>query len=245
MAHLGLVVQFLLRRFKNVRKCKSHAGYFRRTDRSPAPIFSAVGAAQALLSGFGESRLPAFNLRIRECRLRKANFKVRMAFVVLTAIFSVGAAQAQSPTNLTGVYEGTYECASGTINLKLAIVASDDGSARGRFTFSQPQASGGASGSFNLRGHYDASTGKFKLDPQNWNPPVPPGFPLLGVEGSLDVHTNKISGNLTGACTTFQATRNEAESAALPKAPPQPPRVGGNSATPTTRPTPNQSKPQN
>jgi hypothetical protein len=129
------------------------------------------------------------------------------------------------------------------MNLKLAIVASNDGSARGRFTFSQPQAIGGATGSFNLRGHYDASTGKFKLDPQNWNPPVPSGFPLLGVDGSLDADTNKISGNLTGGCT-FQATRDEAESAALPKAPPQAPKVGGNPATPTTQPAPNPSRPQ-
>ncbi|HEY6466389.1 MAG TPA: hypothetical protein VIY69_10390, partial [Candidatus Acidoferrales bacterium] len=93
---------------------------------------------------------------------------------------------------------------------------------------------------------YDASTGKFKLDPQNWNPPVPPGFPMLGVDGSLNTHTDKISGNITGGdCTTFQATRNEAESAALPKQPPAPPRVGGNAATPTTQPAQNQSKPQN
>jgi hypothetical protein len=131
------------------------------------------------------------------------------------------------------------------MNLKLAIVASDDGSARGRFTFAQPENSGGASGSFNLKGHYDASTGKFKLDPQNWNPPVPPGFPMLGLDGSLDTHANKISGNLTGGCSTFQATRNEAESEALPKQAPAPPRVRGGSATPGTEPAPDASKPQN
>lgn len=168
-----------------------------------------------------------------------------LAISLLLSVFFPYIAQSQSTSRLTGVYDGTYQCPespSKTMNLKLAIVASDDGSARGRFTFSQPQSVGGATGSFNLRGHYDASTRKFKLDPQNWNPPVPPGFPLLGVDGSVDAHGNKISGRLTGGCSTFQATRNEAESAALPKQPPAPPRVGGSSATPAA-PSPSPSKP--
>lgn len=180
--------------------------------------------------------------------MAKAKFGRAWAFLLLPLALSAGVAQAQSASAVTGVYEGTYECPNGpnkTMDLKLAIVASDDGSARGRFTFTQPQEGGGATGSFNLKGHYNASTGKFELDPQNWNPPVPPGFPLLGVDGSLDAHTNKISGNLTGGCSTFQATRNEAESAALPKQALAPPKVGGDSATPTTQPAPDPSKPQN
>lgn len=182
------------------------------------------------------TKILAFNLHSRR-------HPPPLRLLILALGIFAGTAHAQSAATVTGVYEGTYDCGpSKTMKLKLAIVASDDGSARGRFTFSQPQ-NGGATASFNLRGHYDASTGKFKLDPQNWNPPVPPGFPLLGVEGSLDAHTKTISGNLTGGCSAFSATRNDAESAALPKTPPQAPRVGGNAATPTTP--PDSSKPQN
>lgn len=207
------------------------------------------------MTAYGPSRCtifvsrPAVSLQTRGgFRLSRDAFCRGLAFFAISLTLLPCTARPQSISALTGVYEGTYQCPGGpskTMNLKLAIVATDDGSARGRFTFSQPQNEGGATGSFNLRGHYDASTGKFKLDPQNWNPPVPSGFQLLGVDGSLDTHTNKISGNLTGGCSTFAATRNEAESAALPKQAPAPPRVGGDSATPTTQPAPNASTPQN
>lgn len=140
---------------------------------------------------------------------------------------------AQAASVATGVYEGSYQCPNGGVKLKLAIVASDDGSARGRLTFAQPDNMGGASGSFNLKGNYDPATGKFKLQPLNWNPPVPPGVAMLGVEGSFDARTKQVSGNMTGGCSTFRATRNEEESAALPRQAPAPPRVGGERAQPT------------
>src|SRR5690348_11539115 len=76
---------------------------------------------------------------------------------------------------------------------------------------------GGASGSFNLKGNYDPATGKFKLQPLNWNPPVPPGVEMLGVDGSFDARNKRGSGSMTRGCSTFRATRNEEESAALPK----------------------------
>ena len=144
-----------------------------------------------------------------------------------------GSASAQAAASLaTGVYEGSYRCPNGSIKLKLAIVASDDGSARGRLTFAQPDDMGGASGSLNLKGNYDPTTGKFKLQPQNWNPPVPPGVAMLGVEGAFNPRTKEVSGNMVGGCSTFRATRNEEESGALPKQPPAPPRVGGENAEP-------------
>ena len=136
-------------------------------------------------------------------------------------------ASAQAPSLITGVYEGSYQCSNGTVKLKLAIVVGSDGSARGRLTFAQPDNMGAASGSFNLKGNYDPSTGKFKLQPVNWNPPVPPGVEMLGVDGSFDAHDKQVSGSMTGGCSTFLATRNEEESETLPKQAPAPPRVGG------------------
>lgn len=156
--------------------------------------------------------------------------------IVVAVLWCAGNASAQAPSAVTGVYEGSYQCSNGSVKLKLAMIASDDGSARGRLTFAQPDSMGGASGSFNLKGDYDPSTGKFKLQPQNWNPPVPPGVGMLGVEGSFDPRTKQISGNMTGGCSTFSAKRNEEESAALPKQPPAPPRVGGQGAEPAQQP---------
>ncbi|MGH9573324.1 MAG: hypothetical protein ACRD40_07330 [Candidatus Acidiferrales bacterium] len=136
-------------------------------------------------------------------------------------------AVAQAASLVTGVYEGSYQCTAGAVKLKLAIVASGDGSARGRLTFAQPDNMGAATGSFNLKGNYDPATGKFKLQPLNWNPPVPPGAEMLGVDGAFDARRKEVSGSMTGGCSTFRATRNEEESEALPKQPPAPPKVGG------------------
>lgn len=155
---------------------------------------------------------------------------LRIATVIVAVMFAglcPKNALAQAPSLVTGVYEGSYQCSNGSVKLKLAIVASGDGSARGRLTFAQPDNMGGASGSFNLKGNYDAATGKFKLQPLNWNPPVPPGVEMLGVDGSFDARNKRVSGNMTGGCSTFLATRNEEESAALPKQAPAPPMVGG------------------
>lgn len=154
---------------------------------------------------------------------------MRIAILVAAAMFACLCprnALAQAANLVTGVYEGSYQCSNGSVKLKLAIVAANDGSARGRLTFAQPDNMGSASGSFNLKGNYDPATGKFKLQPLNWNPPVPPGVEMLGVEGSFDGRNKQVSGNMTGGCSTFLATRNEEESAALPKQAPAPPTVG-------------------
>jgi len=160
----------------------------------------------------------------------------RILTICATVVFSLfwhsKSASAQAGSSATGVYDGSYQCPNGRVKLRLAIVASSDGTATGRLTFADPDNMGGASGSFNLRGNYDPATGKFKLLPLNWNPPVPSGVTMLGVEGSFDARTKRVSGNMTGGCSTFRAARNEEESSTLPKQAPAPPRVGGGS-TPT------------
>ncbi len=162
------------------------------------------------------------------------NFRLLLIAAAVTCC--PGRVSAQAVSVPTGVYEGSYRCSNGTVKLKLAIVASDDGSARGRLTFAQPDKMGGAAGSFNLKGNYDPATRKFKLAPLNWNPPVPPGVAMLGVEGVFDPRTKQVSGNMTGGCRTFRATRNEEESATLPKRPPARPKVGADAEQPAQEP---------
>ncbi len=160
---------------------------------------------------------------------------LKIGALVFSIFCTCRAASAQGASVASGVYEGSYQCSNGSVKMKLAMVASEDGSARGRLTFAQPDTMGGASGSFNLKGNYDAATGKFKLEPLNWNPPVPPGVAMLGVEGTFDARTKEIKGNMTGGCSTFRAARNEQESAALPKPPGAPkvaPAAAANSNSP-------------
>jgi hypothetical protein len=149
-----------------------------------------------------------------------------LALLFLASSLCAGGADCQAEADVTGVYEGSYRCSGGSVKLKLAMVASDDGSARGRITFEEPHDMGGRAGSYNLKGKYDSAALSFKLDPLNWNPPVPAGFTMLGVEGALQPDGKEIAGNMTGGCSAFHATRNEAESAALPKVTPKPPAVG-------------------
>lgn len=120
------------------------------------------------------------------------------------------------PTVITGVYNGSYRCARGPVNLKLTLVAPGGGSLAGVFTFDLPPNSRARTASFHLSGTYDAATGKFRLTPVNWEPPEPPGFVMVGMDGSLNSSAEQVSGKITyPTCTTFEATRNKAESAAL------------------------------
>ena len=167
--------------------------------------------------------------------MQRTGFLAAFALASL-ALLQASATFAQAANALTGVYDGTYRCAGAKMNLRLAVVAANDGSARGRFTFSELNRANGASGSFNLKGHYDSATGKFRLDPQNWNPPVPPGFAMHGVDGSFHARTGQISGTVTSGCGAFRGARNKAESAKLPGRPPAPPAMVGNLRVPTLNP---------
>ena len=72
--------------------------------------------------------------------------------------------------------------------------------------------------SYNLKGTCDLVTGKFSLNPVNWDPPVPNGFAMVGVDGSFNDDVTQVFGRITGgsgACSTFQAAFDQAESSAL------------------------------
>jgi hypothetical protein len=177
---------------------------------------------------------------------------------VASALAIASSAPVATPVNataITGVYNGSYRCARGPVNLKLTLVAPGDGSLAGVFTFDLPANSRTRTASYTLSGTYDAATGKFRLDPVEWEPPAPPGFVMVGVDGVFNFSAEQVSGKITGgygACTTFDATRNKAQSAALsrhlavtPASPAartaqQPP---SSSTTGTTRPTVTNSSP--
>jgi hypothetical protein len=144
-------------------------------------------------------------------------------------VFAVVPAQAQkqqdisaSATAITGVYNGTYRCARGPVNLRLTLVSPGDGSLSGVFTFDLPANSSPRTASYTLRGTYDVATGKFRLDPDKWEPPEPANYVMVGMDGAFKSGTEQVSGKITGgygACTTFEATRNKTQSAALPQHP--------------------------
>lgn len=131
-----------------------------------------------------------------------------------------GQAPIAPPTAITGVYDGQYRCARGPVNLTLTLVAPGDGSLTGVFTFDLPANSRTRTASYTVSGRYDAATGGFRLVPVKWEPPAPPGFVMVGMEGAFNPSAEQVSGKITyPTCTTFEATRNKVQSAALAKRP--------------------------
>ena len=133
---------------------------------------------------------------------------------------SAPAARPVNATAITGVYNGNYRCAHGPVNLKLTLVAPGDGSLTGIFTFDLPANFSTRTASYTLNGTYDAATGEFRLEPVEWEPPAPANYVMVGMDGAFNSSTEQVSGKITyPTCTTFEATRNKTQSAALPHHP--------------------------
>jgi hypothetical protein len=136
---------------------------------------------------------------------------------------AAAAAPPAAPVNataITGVYNGDFRCARGPVNLKLTLVAPGDGSLTGLFTFDLPAKFVERTASYTLSGTYDAATGHFRVDPVKWVPPEPANFVMVGMDGALNSSAERVSGKITyGRCTTFEASRDKAQSAALPHPP--------------------------
>jgi hypothetical protein len=86
---------------------------------------------------------------------------------LLSALFS----QSTLPSAINGVYNGSYTCAQGPRTLKLSLLASDNGSLTGLFTFYIPPTSHAQAFSYSLSGTFDAASGKFKLKSVKWEAP--------------------------------------------------------------------------
>src|ERR1051325_8776695 len=121
------------------------------------------------------------------------------------------AAYAQaSGSGINGVYNGTYMCAMER-NVKLSLFATPNGVLTAMFTFYPTP---GQASTFSLNGTYDAATQKFTLQPSKWETPTPPGFSMVGMDGTLTPAGSQITGKIVFAgCYGFQATKDEAASA--------------------------------
>jgi hypothetical protein len=142
---------------------------------------------------------------------------LRLSIPATLTIFIFGSnAPAQGPSNalISGVYNGSYTCAQGPRTLKLVLQASGNGSLAGIFTFYVPPTPQGRAFSYSLNGTFDATSGRFRLNPVQWVTPQPGSYSMVGMDGTFDSRTGQVSGKITLArCGPFQATRNPVESA--------------------------------
>ncbi len=133
--------------------------------------------------------------------MHRAKFSACLGFVFacISLSSSACAAMRASDPTITGVYNGSYRCARGPVNLKLTLAAPGDGSLTGIFVFDLPASFPTHTASYTLSGKYDAATGKFHLNPVKWEPPAPAGYVMVGMEGTFNSGTERLAWDLPAA----------------------------------------------
>jgi hypothetical protein len=139
----------------------------------------------------------------------------RFSLALLFAIsVVVPAARAQTSASLNGVYNGKYTCGQGPTNLKLSVALSPIGDVSALFTFYLPAEAPKLGYTYSLHGQYDPQTANFSLTPVRWETEHPSNLGMVGMDGALS--GDRLSGRITGGrCTTFDLTRDKAESGNL------------------------------
>lgn len=146
-------------------------------------------------------------------------FPLQLSILVGFAVGCVsiaGQAQTAEARAINGVYNGTYTCMQGPRTLKLSLTVSSSEALAGEFTFYLPPTSHDRAFSYSLHGTWDAATGKFRLAPVKWETAPPPGYSMVGVDGTFNSGSGQVSGKvISGSCFGFQATRDQSESAGM------------------------------
>ena len=110
--------------------------------------------------------------------------------------------QPASPTAIDGVYNGTYSCANGSVNLKLSLKSTDKGLVTGFFTFDLPPDTGGARVTYKLTGRYAWGVHQFVLTAGAVGTPAPSGYSMTRVSGSYVAGSDWIEGRWPASPST-------------------------------------------
>lgn len=131
--------------------------------------------------------------------------------VLLTAFFlnAPSTARAQRVPNMAGNWSGTYTCAQGVTDLRLAIFQTTASRVTAIFKFSANSENPGVpSGRYWMSGTYNRRTGKIVLRPSRWIK-RPADYIMVGLSGDVADGNAAISGRVThSSCSTFTVTRN-------------------------------------
>jgi hypothetical protein len=118
-------------------------------------------------------------------------------------------ASAQRLPNMAGNWSGTYTCAQGLTDLRIAIFQTNASSLTAIFKFSANSTNPAVpSGRYWMSGTYHHRSGKIVLRPSRWIK-RPAGYVMVGLTGDVENGNMSISGKvLNGACSTFTLSRN-------------------------------------
>ena len=126
--------------------------------------------------------------------------------------------QAAKPASMSGVYNGSYTGAQGTIKFKLSVTQQDNGTLAGSFTLYLPDVSDTKPYTCNIRGRYFPANRMVQLTRGRWETAPPAGVDMLGMNGFFDPTggngAGQIAGRLRGRpASQFEAVRDVDESA--------------------------------
>ena len=121
---------------------------------------------------------------------------------------------APDPSNITGVYEGTYVANKREFSVELTLDRKADSNAlKGVLTTFVGGVGSESLGSYNLSGDFEPLTNSFKLTPGQWIGAS--GGRQVGLEGTVEAAAGKLRGKTTVEAGTFELTRNPHKSSAL------------------------------
>ena len=131
--------------------------------------------------------------------------------VMLTTFFLImpSVASAQRSPNMAGNWSGTYTCAQGVTDLRLAIFQTTASRVTAVFKFSADSTNPGVpSGRYWMSGTYHRRSGTIVLRPSRWIK-RPTNYVMVGLTGDVENGHSSISGRvLNSNCSTFTVSRN-------------------------------------
>jgi hypothetical protein len=117
-------------------------------------------------------------------------------------------APASPYSSVGGVYTGTYTCAKGPVDMKLTLFLNENSILNGTMTFYLPPGSHTKAYTFSLGGPLNQSSGSVNLRPMKWEGAEPPNYIMVGLNGTVNPTTGKISGKVDySGCGNFEAMK--------------------------------------
>ncbi len=130
---------------------------------------------------------------------------IRYVQFVLSIAFLLPASAQEHTDRIFDQFTGRYHCGGRWTEFQFKIVpvtgplGMDDpaGGIIGAFTFLFHRSITSTDGAgYNLSGHFDSKTGRFRLDPKPWVAPHPAALEAMGIEGTFDAETRKLTAKM-------------------------------------------------
>ena len=165
------------------------------------------------------------------CKLQLARTEgaanvVRYGLVVLSFTFLLPASAQDRSNRIFDQFTGRYHCGGRWTEFQFKIVPvtgplgldEPGGGVTGAFTFLFHRSLTSTDGAgYTLAGHYDPKTGRFHLDPKPWAAPHPAALEAIGIEGTFDAETRKMTAKmLSDKCDAVELVPRGVTLPALP-----------------------------